>query len=256
MEIESALAAIGAGDVLRAKPKYTRKQAREARELPETMRQSFDGYLAGDKFSSSDALPPFDYREVLDLVSAGQTPDQVDALSAAVPDKDLAMELGIEANRILAWAKQSIPRSERQSLTGAKLDDPDPEALAQFRTRWQVALDPMTVVRDVLDGSLDADQVATVALLYPSLYAEMRQACKDALVAAKMEHGKDWEPPAEKAAFIHTLLQEAPTDLALAASVQQTYAQQAQQKPKPRAQRKAPGADGDNLTPGQRAAAA
>lgn len=256
MDVESALATIGVDNVLRAEPKWSRKQVREARDLPKAMREAFDRYFSGDGFESSEALPPFDYDEVLDLVSAGQTPEQVEALNAAVPDRELAMELGIDANRVLAWANQSIPRNKRTSLAGAEvLDQPDPESLAQFRTRWQVANDPMVVVRDVLEGCLDADQVATVALLYPALYAEMRQACVDARTAAIMEHGRDWEPPPDKAGYVGTLLQQTPTDLALASSVQQTYAQQAQQKPKPRAQRKAPGTDGDNLTPGQRAAA-
>lgn len=256
MDVESILAAIGVDNVLRADPEYRRQQVKEARELPKTMREAFDRYFSGDGFDSSESLPPFDYDEVLKLVSAGQTPEQDAALGEAIPDKELAMELGIDANRVIAWANQSIPRNPRTSDAGALVNDPpDPESLAQFRTRWQVACDPMVVVRDTLEGCLDADQVATVALLYPALYAEMRQACVDARTAAIMEHGKDWEPSPEKAAGVRTLLQQAPTDLALAASVQQTYQQQAA-KPK---KRKAPpkrGGDVDaGLTPGQRAAA-
>lgn len=256
MDVEAALAVLGADNVLCAEPKWSRKQARDARDLPKTMREAFDKYFASDGFESSEALPPFDYDEVLKLVSAGQTPEQVEALNAAVPDKELAMELGIDANRVLTWANQSLPRAPRQSLTGTKLDPPDPESLAQFRTRWQVACDPMVVVRDVLEGCLDADQVATVALLYPSLYAEMRQACVDAMTAAAMEHGKDWEPSPDKEGYVRTLLQQAPTDLALAASVQQAYQQQTAAKPKAkRAPSQRASADDAELTPGQRAAA-
>lgn len=256
MQVEAALAKIGVDNVLRAEPKYQRTQAREARDLPKTMREAFDKYFASEKFESSEALPPFDYDEVLELVSAGQTPEQAEALRKAVPDPELAMELGIDANRVLAWANQSIPRAPRQSLTGTRLDPPDPESLASFRTRWQVACDPMVVVRDVLEGCLDADQVATVALLYPTLYAEMRQACVDALTAAAMEHGKDWEPSPDKEGFVRTLLQQTPTDLSLAASVQESYQQQAAVKPKKSRAPASAGADVDSeLTPGQRAAA-
>lgn len=260
MEIESALAAIGVCDILHATPKYSRKQAREARDLPKAMREAFDEFFKGDGFKSSEALPPFDYDEVLELVSAGQTPEQAQALAKAVPDPELAMELGIEANRVLAWANQSIPRAPRTAATGATmLDPPDAESLAQFRTRWEVACDPMVVVRDVLDGSLDADQVATIALLYPSLYAEMRQACVDAMTAAAMEHGKDWEPSPDKEGYVRTLLQQTATDLSLAASIQESYQQQAAAKPKTKA-KKAPARSGNDdadseLTPGQRAAA-
>lgn len=257
MDVESALAAIGVDNVLRAEPKWSRKQAREARDLPKTMREAFDRYFAGDKFESSETLPPFDYDEVLKLVSAGQTPDQVAALNAAVPDRELAMEIGIDANRVVAWANQSIPRNPRTSDAGALVNDPpDPEALAQFRTRWQAACDPMVVVRDMLEGCLDADQVATVALLYPSLYAEMRQSCVDARTAATMEHGRDWEPSPEKAGYVNALLQQDPTDKALASSIQQSYQQQADAKPKKRSKPPQRGGDVDaGLTPGQRAAA-
>jgi len=222
MDIEAALAVIGVDNVLRAEPAWSRKMAREARDLPMTMREAFDRFFASSKFEPSEALPPFDYEEVLKLVSAGQTPEQAQALSV-VGDADLAMELGIEANRVVAWANQSLPRNPRASLTGTKLDPPDPESLAAFRTRWQVACDPMVTVRDMLEGALDADQVATVALLYPTLYAEMRQACVDAMTAAAMEHGKDWDVPTEKEPYVRTLLQQTPTDLSLAASIQQSY---------------------------------
>ena len=74
--------------------------------------------------------------------------------------------------------------------------------------------------------------------------------------AATMEHGRDWEPSPAKAGYVKTLLQQAPTDTALAASIQQAYQAQADAKPK---KRKAPpkrGGDVDaGLTPGQRAAA-
>lgn len=256
MDIEAACAACGAENILRAEPKWSRTQARKARDLPEEMRTEFDEYFASDGFKASEDLPPFDYDEVAQIVSAGQTPEQVAALNAAVPDRELAMELGIEANRILAWANQSLPRAPRQSLTGTKMDPPDPEALAAFRTRWQVACDPMAVVRDMLEGCLDADQVATVALLYPSLYAEMRQACVDAMTAAKMEHGKDWDVSPAKEAYVRTLLQATPTDLSLASSVQQSYQAQADAKPKKRRTPPKRGGDVDaGLTPGQRAAA-
>lgn len=256
IEVEATLAGIGVDNVLRAEPKWSRTQAKEARKLPEAMREAFDEFFKGDGFESSEKLPPFDYDEVLKLVSAGQTPEQTEALARAVPDKELAMELGIDANRVLTWANQSIPRAPRESLTGTKLDPPDPESAAQFRTRWQVACDPMVVVRDTLEGCLDADQVATVALLYPALYAEMRQACVDALMAAAQEHGKDWEPSPEKEGYVKTLLQKTPTDLSLAASVQQAYQQQAAVKPKKSARTPvAPSDENSELTPGQRAAA-
>lgn len=256
VEVESVLAAIGVDNILRGEPTFKRGQFREARDLTKRMREEFDRFYETAKFDPPKDLPPFDYDDVLALVSQpGITPEQTEALATVMPDADMAMELGIEAGRVLAWANQTIPRNVRQSFTGDKIDPPDPESAAQFRTRWQVAVDPMTVVRDMLQGCLDADQVSTLALLYPALYQEMRQAEADARTAAAMEHGKDWDPGPSKAAQAQTLLQAQPYDAALAASVQQAY--DAQNKPAPHPPR-APGSakpvDTD-MTPGQRAAA-
>lgn len=252
LEIESVLAAMGVESILRAEPKFGRNKFNEARDLPKRMREAFDRFFATSKFEPGEDLPPFDYDDVLKLVSAGQTPEQTEAIKRVMPDADMAMELGIEANRIIAWANQTIPREQRQTITGAKLDPPSPESLATFRTRWQVACDPMVVVRDMLEGCLDDDQVQTLALLYPTLYATMRQALADSLTAATMKHGRDWEPSPQKTAQIETLRQERQFDAALSATVQQSYADQS--KPAPRPARRSPTDNTADLTPGQRAA--
>jgi hypothetical protein len=254
LEVESVLAAIGVDNILRAKPTFLRRQFVEARELPTKMREAFDRFFVTSKFDSSEKLPPFDYDAVLALVSAPQSPEQTDALATVMPDADMAMELGLETGRVLAWANQTIPRNVRQSFMGQVTDRPDPESLAMFRTRWQVACDPMVVVRDALEGCLDADQVSTLALLYPTLYQEMRQAESDARAAAAMKNGKDWEPLPAKQHQIETLLQQVQFDPSLANAVQQTYAAQAQPKPPPRPRGKQ-SSDTSGLTPGQKAAA-
>jgi hypothetical protein len=254
LEVESVLAAIGVDKILRAEPTFLRRQFIEARELPAKMREAFDGFFESAKFEPSEALPPFDYADVLALVSSPQDSDQTSALADVMPDPEMAMELGIEANRVRTWANQTIPRNPRQTLTGQKMDTPGPEDLAVFRTRWQAACDPMVVVRDMLEGCLDADQVSTVALLYPELYAAMRQACTDALTAATMKHGTDWDPTPDKAAQVRTLLQMTQFDQSLASTVQQAYQVQAAKKPAARPQKKQD-VDTSGLTPGQKAAA-
>ena len=256
LDVESVLATIGVDKILQGNPTFLRRQFIEARDLPKKMRADFDRFYSSEKFEPSETLPPFDYDDVLKLASQPQlTPEQTDELATVMPDADMAMELGLEAGRVLAWADQTIPRNVRQSFMGAKTDRPDDESLSQFRTRWQVATDPMVVVRDMLEGCLDADQVSTLALLYPALYQEMRQAAADSLAAAVMEHGKDWEPPPEKQRQIETLLQTAQFDPALAATVQQTYQAQDAQQPTPKKPPRKASADIAGLTPGQKAAA-
>jgi hypothetical protein len=255
LEVESVLAAIGPEKILRGEPTFLRRQFVEAQGLPKQMREAFDKFYASAKFEPSEKLPPFDYDAILDLVKAKQLgPEQTDALATVMPDADMAMELGLEGNRIMAWADQVIPRNPSTTLAGTTMDPPDAESLAQFRTRWQVATDPMVVVRDMLEGCLDPDQVSTLALLYPTLYQEMRQAESDARTAAAMEHGKGWEPEPAKAAQVTTLLQTTPFDPKLAASVQQTYQAAAERKPTVKPPKRQSSNTSD-LTPGQKAAA-
>lgn len=257
LDVESVLAAVGVDKILQGKPTFLRRQFIEARDLPKKMREAFDKFYESDKFEPAEEQPPFDYDEVLKLVSQKTiTPEQTDALATVMPDADMAMELGIEAGRVLTWADQSIPRNLQLGFTGTKTDPPSDESTQQFRTRWQVACDPMTVVRDVLEGCVDADQVSTLALLYPTLYQTMRQAEADARTAAAMKHGKDWDPSSDKVSQIQTLRQEIQFDPGLSAAVQQSYA--AQSKPAaPRPKRPARTAQSNDadMTPGQRAAA-
>jgi hypothetical protein len=252
--VESVLAVIGADKILAAEPTFTHAQFRRARDLTDEMREAFDRFFASAKFDKSEDLPPFDYADVLALASSPQDSDQTNALSAVMPDAEMAMELGVEANRVRTWADQTIPRNPRVTLTGKKMDPPDPEAAASFRTRWQVACDPMVVVRDALEGCLDADQVSTLALLYPELYQAMRQSCIDAMTAEAAKHDADWDPTPDKAAQVRTLLQMTQFDAGLSTAVQQTYQEQAAKKPAARPQKKQ-GVDISGLTPGQKAAA-
>jgi hypothetical protein len=252
--IESVLAVIGADKILAAEPTFTHAQFRRARDLPDEIRQAFERFFASAKFDKSEPLPPFDYADVLALVSSPQDTDQTNALATAMPDADMAMELGIEANRVRTWADQSIPRNPRTTLTGTKMDPPDPESAASFRTRWQVACDPIVVVRDALEGCLDADQVSTLALLYPELYQAIRQACVDAMTAEAAKHGTEWDPTPDKAAQVRTLLQMTQFDPALASTVQKSYQAQAAKRPAPKPQKKQD-VDISGLTPGQKAAA-
>jgi hypothetical protein len=210
-------------------------------------------------------MAPFDYDQVLRQLSTPAdpsgtntlSPEQAAALFARVPDRELAQDLAIQANRILTWASPLVPRQQENTVMGVEPDEPPPTAVADFRRVWQVAADPMTVMADLEDGSLSEDQVAAVALLYPQLYAEMRQALQDALSAVGARRAKGWEPSPRKADLIGILRQQSATDPGLTAAVQQVYAQQPQQAPQtpPRPRKSKAGEASADLTPGEKAAA-
>lgn len=216
-------------------------------------------FLATDAFAASGDMPKFNYDEVLRLVTGEPgtdtlTPVQSHTLAAAIPDPELAMDLGIEANRIRAWGSTAVPKA--QPIAG-RMEEPDPTSMSDFRRAWEVATDPMVVMRDLAAGCLSTDQVATLAVLYPALYAEMRQAVSDAKASTGGRKGKSWAPSGQKQQQLDVLLEQDTIDSSLAAAVQTVYAQEAQREqapaPRPRSGGQSRAAEG--LTPGQKAAA-
>lgn len=259
LELESLLSAIGPESVLRGRSTLHKYQLQKAAELPRDIRRRMMRFLATDGFAASGDMPKFDYAEVLRLVTGEPgtdtlTPEQAHTLVAAVTDPELGMDLGIEANRIRAWGAQAIPKAE---VVAGRMEDPDPTRMSDFRRAWEVATDPMVVMRDLAAGCLSSDQVATLSVLYPALYAEMRQAASDAKAATGGRKGKKWSPSGQKQAQLDVLLQQDTTDPSLAAAVQTVYAEEAQREqapaPRPRSGGQSRAAEG--LTPGEKAAA-
>jgi hypothetical protein len=253
LAIESLMATIGVESILKARPKLPKYAIKRAADYPKKIRRRVLKFLATSEFTEASDYPPLDYRALLELVSAGQTPEQAAALFAAVPDHEMATDLGIEAGRVITWANTAIPRQSRDSLAGPQVDEPDPQSLAQFQSLWEVACDPMVVLRDLAEGCLTPEQISTVALLYPSLYGEMRQAVTDAMVAMAGRKGRGWEPSDQKAAMVKLLRQEDGSDPTLAAAIQAIYDKQPEPAQMPKTKKGAGEDPDEQLTPGQRA---
>lgn len=259
LDVEALFVAIGLQSILDARPTLHKYQLQQAAEVPAELRRRVLRFMASDTFAEGKDVPPFDFTKTLEQVSAGQTPKQTHALAAAIPDHELALDLGIQASRITTWANGIIPRDSRPVAGGGSIsDEPTGHTLADFRRVWHVAADPMIVLDDLEDGSLSDDQVGTLALLYPALYMEIRQAVSDDMATMRARKGKDWEPSPTKGQLLGTLLQADPTDPDLTATMQTIYANDPEAAPKPPPRRpggsSAPG--GADLTPGQKAAGA
>lgn len=251
-------AAIGLPAIVSGRAQLTKRALEEAASMPKAIRRRVAHFMATDSWTDAVDLPPFDYDEVLATVSAGKLePAAAARLFANIPDREIATKLATEAEGVLQWANTLIPRDERVTLLGSVPEVPTSTELADFRRLWQVACDPMTVMADLEDGSLFDEQVAVVAKLFPSLYAEMRQAVSDANAALVARRGPAWEPSPLKLQFLGVLMQKEAVDPDLTAAVQGVYAQEAQQlatAPKPRV--KSTGGAGDaEATPGQAATA-
>jgi hypothetical protein len=252
LDLESLLAAIGVDKVLAANPSLHKYQVLEAAKAPQTMRSRILKFLATDDFEPSADPPDFDYDELKAQLSQGITTEQQAELAQAVGDPGMAQELGTEASRIANWANTVLPRETRDSIRGPIDETPPPAALGDFARIWLVAVHPMAALDELAEGELSDDQVAALAICWPAIYADMRQAVSDS-IATMNGRRKTWEPSSAKAAQLDTLMQRDSFDATLAGAMQAIYA--VPPAPPPAAP-KAPTSDDidANETPGQRAA--
>lgn len=261
LEEECLFAAIGLDAILEARPTMHRYQLEQAAKTPKDITRRIRAFMAKDAFAPAADMLPFDYAETLKTVMAGQTTEQTQALFAAVPDKELAHDIGLRADAITTWAQGQIPKPTVDAPFGTNPMPPDDVEQADFRRVWQVVRSPLTVLDDLEDGSLGDDQVATLVQFFPGMYSEMRQAVNDARAALSARRGPKWEPPSTKVALLGTLMQQDATNIELAAAVQTSYSQAQQQQPaggaapKAKAPNAPAGAAEGDLTPGQKAAA-
>jgi hypothetical protein len=257
LTLESLMAAIGPSKIFEGKPTLHKHQLVTAAEYPKDIRKRMMRFLSTSEFEESSDYPKLDYDETLKLVSGGQTKEQAEALFRAVPDHELATDLGTFAERILRWANGIFPREMRDSVAGPITDEPSAGAMATFRRVWEVALNPMVIMRDLAEGCLSDDQVSTIAVLYPVLYGEMKQSVVDAVTTlAARKKRDDWEPTAIKSQLIAVLRGLPDCDPALAAAVQTVYQKEDAEPPTPKPHRPSGSTgDGSEGTPGQAASA-
>jgi hypothetical protein len=245
---ECLLAAIGVDKVLSGKATLHKYQLEAAAAMPRKIRQIMLRFLATDSVEPAEDYPEYDYAELGRLLAHGQTPEQAASLQEAVPDPELAQELGMHAHAIQAWGNSVFPRETRQTIRGPVQEMPAASTWADFCRVWQVAVDPMTIMRDLAEGCLSEEQVAVAVQHWPALYAEMRQASVEGLASSKREITE------RKTAQLHILRQETSFDAEVAAAVQASYAQAAQAQAAPKPSIKADVAKAGDMTPGQKAA--
>lgn len=269
LEKECLFQAIGLQPILDAKPRLAKSTFADAAAQPARVRRALLRFLSSDAWAEAEDLPAFEYEKTAKQLQPAEqrpgktnwlSPQQVNALFAAVPDKELADDLSHTAEAILSWASPLLPKGEPDPVTGQVTEDPPDGDLMDFRRIWAVACDPMSVLRDLADGSIFDDQVNTLVKLFPATYEDVRAAVLSyALPAMVTRRGKSWTPDSTKAALLACLLGKKSFDADLAQLVQQADAANAaanqQQGPaRPGRKAKTPDANAE-ATPGQKAAA-
>jgi hypothetical protein len=230
---ESVFAVIGLDAILAGKPTLHGYHLEDAVKMPQQIRRRMASFLASDAFKPARDMATIDYRRTLAVLPATAeiAPAATAALRAVVPDAELAMELGQQAQHCVAFGAGKIPRPTPDEDTG-EFEDPDAVKIGDFARVWEVARDPLSVLGDLEDGSIMEDQVEALKELYPALYAEMTQAATDARSALTARKGKNWRPNPTKKALLDVLQQKTTFDPQLFQMVQGVYAQeQPQQQP-------------------------
>jgi hypothetical protein len=270
LETEAVFAAIGLQPILDAKPRLAKRAFSDAAAQSARVKRTLLRFLSSDAWAEAEDLPEFDYQKTLKQLQPFEarpdktnwlSPTQVNALFAVVPDKELATDLVGMAETIMQWANPIIPKGEPDPVTGQVTEDPPYGDLLDFRRGWAVACDPMSVLRDLADGSLFDDQVETLVKLFPATYQDIQgSALAYALPTMVQRRGKTWKPGPTKAALLACLLQKTGFDPQLAQMVQAADAANEaanQQQVPQKAARPRPKASDANAeaTPGQKAAA-
>src|SRR6185437_8894667 len=222
--VETALVAVGLPAILRGEPRYGVAQQDQARRIPRQIKALVRKFLADPERAELADLPPFDYAEAATLLNNAGAPEQVEALHAAFPHRELGEQVRLAATRILAVLKPTLPHRTVQTATGTVAVPPTDIEAARIARAWSVACDPLIVLRDLLEQSLCPDMVKAMAAFYPGLYGLVKEAVGETLTAIKAKRPK-WDLDGTRGRLLRMLLGLPPLSLALAADLQRLYAQ-------------------------------
>lgn len=239
---------MGIGKFLDGTARTYRYVLGDAARLPSKVTALLRQYLTSGDHAASDKLPPFDFADVGKLLLGTGSQAQSDAIHAGITDPALAGGVVNVASRIIAYLQPLYPHRVRVTMTGPVDGRPSDQDVARFRRVYQVADDPLLVLRDLNEGALSRGQVRSLQQLYPELYALIGDVAANTLVNVKSGRGKGWTLPRRKEQGLRMLLgADSPGSLRLA-EYQRTF-QEPQKEP---SGARAPDVDSTKLlTPGQ-----
>lgn len=193
LESEAILAAIGLPGVLKSRPRFGQEQQADAAALPMRIRRDLLRFMSGAADPVSK-LPEFDYDEVRDLLDAGDetNTERTHALYQLLPP-DLAEEVEADAARIVGALQGVLPRQVYKSVAKVHSDPPEPYALGRFRRAWEVAKDPRSVLRDLLEDQIGPGDVEALKLFWPEIYSMLMAQVDEAISTMKSRRGENWD---------------------------------------------------------------
>jgi hypothetical protein len=236
---ENLMAVTGVRGVLERDPKRITVRDKDAAEmLPRDIRRAVRRWLEEDgPFQRSSKVDPFDYNWALDALSESQDPQHLVDIAATFrpEDGDIAADYLIVAKRVFSYLQGLLPiRTEETMATTTNFDPSDTE-IARFRRAFDVADDPMVIIRDMGRGCLVADQIRHLQALYPTIYAQYKFQMATGM-ADELTRKRSWRLPYARDRQVQVLYGTTTWNKALAADIQKNFATSAkapQQGPNP-----------------------
>lgn len=242
---DALLAVTGVRAILGGKPKrITVADKDKAEMLPREIRRACRRFL-DDPQGKPRAVPsqkPFDYQKALDSITAviaEETGDpsvsqkHVEAIMNAFrgQDNELAVQYANAAKRVLLYLQSVMPvRVETMMARSYSLDPSDAE-VARFRRAFDIANDPLVVLRDMEYGMLIPDQVTHLKAMYPQGHEAVKAAMEFGWGQA-MARKKSWRLSYRRDRQVQILFETDTTPPGLASELQANYAA-AQSQPGP-----------------------
>lgn len=218
LEAESVAAALGLDAILRGRPSWSLERQENAASMPKRARAAILRFL-GDPEPDVEAedVPAFDWDEASKLLQeVGEL--QNEALFDALPDDIQDDVLGAATNAI-AYLQAQLPRRVTKTTARVDVSPPEPFELDRFARTWMVAVDPMSALRAMREGSLDMVMVEALAAMYPALY-EMAAGpggmLDEAIATMKARRGDKWDVTDDQDRQVKVLIQADPINFDLA----------------------------------------
>jgi hypothetical protein len=166
-------------------------------------------------FLKAKSLPEGDEPEMRDYMATLETLSSIDALStverrstltAGLPDPALGLQYLEQCDKVTAYLNEALPRETWPTLTGDKPVEPSLLEQSRFWRAWEIAEDPLVVLRDLREGILVDDQIEVLTALWPLTYQEMIRLLLVAMADAASASEK-WEVPFEVERQLETFMQ-------------------------------------------------
>lgn len=236
---EALLAVTGVARLLVPKPlRITVSDKESAARLGRDIRRALRAFLENDL--EAQKIPPqpaFSYKKALDEVTEGAgmfaVPDPDDPIGAPTgtekivamfrgDDNELALGYVEAAKRVVLYLQSILPVRLETTMAKSVNVDPSDTEIARFRRAWNVANDPMIVLRDMSLGILVSDQIKHLSLMFPATWEAMKTTAA-AEMGRSMAAKKSWKLTWRQNRLMGVLLQQPTFNSALTSDLQGTF---------------------------------